>query len=77
MILRNVPVILDKTKFVEDQTHERMYQRLLMYRHWSDEKEFLGNAEISEEACRILYEQEKVAIDAVAEGLRRLLLNLM
>ena len=75
MILRKTPVVVDTSKFKLDQHHNRQYQELLMFRHWTDEGVFLGAERHSYEACHNLYRQELVAINEVADGLTQLLLR--
>ena len=75
MILRKTPVVVDTTKFKFDQHHNRQYQELLMFRHWTDEGLLLGAASQSHEACCNMYRQELVAIKEVADGLTQLLLR--
>ena len=56
MILRKKPVVVD-TKNFDEQTEKHIWQysRLLLFHHWQNEQQFLGDARRSATVCDNLY----------------------
>jgi hypothetical protein len=73
MLLRQTLVVVDTTKFSEEQLHNRQYAALLMYMPWQDESIELGLARLDAAVCDAMVDRHKDALRSVKEGCRRLL----
>ena len=73
--LRQKPVVVDTTKFLESNSHNSQYAELLMFTPWFDENEELGSACRNKHVCSVMHSHYADQIIAVREGCRSLLLG--
>ena len=72
MILRKCPVVIDYKKFdKQTEQHIWQYSRLLLFHHWKNEHQFLGDARHSATVCNSIYNYLEHSIAFVEENCLR------
>ena len=73
MVLRQKITVVDMYQFKnEKERHNRLYSDLMMLCHWENERDFLGEAEVSLEACENMYYKFETNIRFVRTGCHEL-----
>ena len=73
MVLRDNPICIDKPNPRDE--HSRMYADLLMYRAWTSESDYLGEAADSFERCLEMWTAERDNCQSTANELNSMLKN--
>ena len=74
-VLRANPVVVDTTKFPNNNEHNHLYAELLLFRPWYNEQEELGIACEESETCRRIHAACIDHINTVKEGCRSFFLE--